>query len=208
MWLRARATARTCSRPSFRTVGLGLARGVWNGRAALFVTADFGCLTRAAGTKFTRLSGFGPSRNRRARPDNGLCMSDFQVKRIILPSGKAVEIVYLQSAPGATRLARRDARSPRRSSCVPSATASSSTRLAWHELSPGRWEIERRCPECEWERPGVHGEADVQRYDALLNEGTDALIEHVEQLAHDNMAAEIERFVAALRDDHITPFDF
>jgi hypothetical protein len=35
-----------------------------------------------------------------------------------------------------------------------------------------------------------------------------AWIEHVEQLAHDNMAAEIERFVAALRDDHITPFDF
>jgi hypothetical protein len=63
-------------------------------------------------------------------------------------------------------------------------------------------------PECEWESTGVHGEADVQRYDALLNEGTDSLIEHVEQLAHDNMAAEIERFVAALRDDHITPFDF
>ena len=70
------------------------------------------------------------------------------------------------------------------------------------------WHVERRCPECEWETTGVHGEADVQRYDALLNEGTDALIEHVEQLAHDNMAAEIERFVAALRDDHITPFDF
>ena len=33
-------------------------------------------------------------------PDNGMCMSEFQVKRIILPSGKAVEIVYLQSAPG------------------------------------------------------------------------------------------------------------
>ena len=28
--------------PSFRTVGLGLARGSWNGRGALYVTADFG----------------------------------------------------------------------------------------------------------------------------------------------------------------------
>ena len=135
-------------------------------------------------------------------------MSDFQVKRIILPSGKAVEIVYLQSAPGAHRVERRDIWSPRRSNCVPSATASSSIRSPGTSSSPGRWEIERRCPECEWESTGVHGEADVQRYDALLNEGTDALIEHVEQLAHDNMAAEIERFVAALRDDHITPFDF
>ena len=107
-------------------------------------------------------------------------MSDFQVKRIILPSGKAVEIVYLQSAPGAT-------------------VSNDETMVA------AALEL---CPECEWESTGVHGEADVQRYDALLNEGTDALIEHVEQLAHDNMAAEIERFVAALRDDHITPFDF
>ena len=100
-------------------------------------------------------------------PDNGMCMSEFQVKRIILPSGKAVEIVYLQSAPG-----------------VPAVNANDENLV------------------------GVHGEADVQRYDALLNDGTDTLIEHVEQLAHDNMAAEIERFVAALRDDHITPFDF
>ena len=134
-------------------------------------------------------------------------MSDFQVKRIILPSGKAVEIVYLQSAPGAT--ASNDETLSRRGARVVSRVrrrAGASAGLA--RAVPGRWEIERRCPECEWETTGVHGEADVQRYDALLNEGTDALIEHVEQLAHDNMAAEIERFVAALRDDHITPFDF
>ena len=134
-------------------------------------------------------------------------MSDFQVKRIILPSGKAVEIVYLQSAPGAPASNDETLVAAALELC-PECDGELVHPLAWHELSPGRWEIERRCPECEWEATGVHGEADVQRYDALLNEGTDALIEHVEQLAHDNMAAEIERFVAALRDDHITPFDF
>ena len=50
--------------------------------------------------KFTPSEGVRPLKEWLARPDNGLCMSDFQVKRIILPSGKAVEIVYLQSAPG------------------------------------------------------------------------------------------------------------
>jgi uncharacterized protein YkwD len=42
MWLQSPGHRENLLRPSFRTVGLGLARGVWNGRAALYVTADFG----------------------------------------------------------------------------------------------------------------------------------------------------------------------
>ena len=42
----------------------------------------------------------------------------------------------------------------------------------------------------------------------MLNEGTDALIETLEQLQRENMEGDIERFVAALAADHITPFDF
>ena len=42
MWMQSPGHRENLLRPSFRTVGLGLARGVWSGRAALFVTADFG----------------------------------------------------------------------------------------------------------------------------------------------------------------------
>ncbi len=42
MWLQSPGHRENLLRPSFKTVGLGLARGVWNGRPALFVTADFG----------------------------------------------------------------------------------------------------------------------------------------------------------------------
>jgi uncharacterized protein YkwD len=42
MWLQSPGHRENLLRPSFRTVGLGLARGTWNGRAALYVTADFG----------------------------------------------------------------------------------------------------------------------------------------------------------------------
>ena len=42
MWLQSPGHRENLLRPSFRTVGLGLARGVWNGRSALYVTADFG----------------------------------------------------------------------------------------------------------------------------------------------------------------------
>jgi uncharacterized protein YkwD len=42
MWLGSAGHRENLLRPSFRSVGLGLARGVWNGEAALYVTADFG----------------------------------------------------------------------------------------------------------------------------------------------------------------------
>jgi uncharacterized protein YkwD len=42
MWLQSPGHRENLLRPSFRTVGLGVARGVWSGRTALYVTADFG----------------------------------------------------------------------------------------------------------------------------------------------------------------------
>jgi uncharacterized protein YkwD len=41
MWMQSQGHRENLLRPSFRSVGLGLARGVWNGRSALYVTADF-----------------------------------------------------------------------------------------------------------------------------------------------------------------------
>ncbi len=41
MWLQSPAHRENLLRPTFRSVGVGLARGAWNGRSALFVTADF-----------------------------------------------------------------------------------------------------------------------------------------------------------------------
>ena len=42
MWMQSPGHRANLLSPSFRTVGLGLARGAWSGRAALYVTADFG----------------------------------------------------------------------------------------------------------------------------------------------------------------------
>jgi uncharacterized protein YkwD len=41
MWLQSPGHRENLLRASFKTVGLGLARGVWNGRPVLYVTADF-----------------------------------------------------------------------------------------------------------------------------------------------------------------------
>jgi uncharacterized protein YkwD len=42
MWMQSPGHRENLLRASFHTVGLGLARGAWGGRAALYVTADFG----------------------------------------------------------------------------------------------------------------------------------------------------------------------
>ena len=42
MWLASPGHRANLLSPAFRTIGLGLARGTWNGRGALYVTADFG----------------------------------------------------------------------------------------------------------------------------------------------------------------------
>ncbi len=42
MWLQSPGHRENLLRPAFRSVGLGLARGAWNGRSVLYVTADFG----------------------------------------------------------------------------------------------------------------------------------------------------------------------
>ena len=41
MWMQSPGHRENLLRPTFRTIGLGLVRGVWNGRSALYVTADF-----------------------------------------------------------------------------------------------------------------------------------------------------------------------
>jgi uncharacterized protein YkwD len=41
LWLQSPEHRENLLRPTFHSVGLGLARGVWNGRSSLYVTADF-----------------------------------------------------------------------------------------------------------------------------------------------------------------------
>jgi len=42
MWMQSPGHRENLLRPTFRSVGLGVARGAWQGRTALYVTADFG----------------------------------------------------------------------------------------------------------------------------------------------------------------------
>lgn len=134
-------------------------------------------------------------------------MGDFHIKKIILPSGKSVEIVYFHAEEtlpheeemGGTAVDLE---------CCPECDSGLVYPVSWRETEDDCWEIELRCPNCEWAERGIFRHQDVERFDEVLNRGTDRLIDDLEQLTRANMEADIDRFVTALDDDLITPFDF
>jgi hypothetical protein len=72
----------------------------------------------------------------------------------------------------------------------------------------GHWRLWRRCPECEWQFDGVHGEAEIDAFDEELDSGTKALDDVLTTLSHENMQHVVDTFAAALAADLITADDF
>ena len=99
------------------------------------------------------------------------------VRRVVLPSGKTIEVVYFeeQAAP------RRPAHGAPRRGCATCTSAGPATPtlvypLDWEEAGPAHWEVTLRCPNCEWVGTGVFDQDTVDRFDEVLDEGTDALV--------------------------------
>lgn len=127
-----------------------------------------------------------------------------------LPSGRQIEVVYLDGAHQAR------GQKPTRAPAAPSEALHVCPRcegglvhpLDWIEESPGRWRISMRCPDCDLLREGVFGQALVERLDEELDKATGALLSDLKQLTHANMTEEVELFARALELDLIGPSDF
>jgi hypothetical protein len=112
-------------------------------------------------------------------------MGDYHIKRIILPSGKAVEIVYFDAEGEQEELAHRtlseglrlpehtDAADQRSLEVCPCCTSTLVYPIDWREAAGGRWELELRCPNCEWRVRDVFGQDQVEQFDEMLNVATD-----------------------------------
>jgi len=80
--------------------------------------------------------------------------------------------------------------------------------IDWAPAAGRRWLVELRCPECEWTGGGTYSQKVVDRYDEVLDEGTEAVLTDLTRLTRANMEEQVESFVAALRADLILPEDF
>ena len=139
-------------------------------------------------------------------------MPEFHTKRITLPSGKTVELVYLATGVSEPSVEDAPAAEPtlsvRRIELCPECDSDRVHPVDWHEVDERNWRLDVRCPDCRWMGSDVFAQDEVERYDDLLNAGTDALIEELERITRENMADHLERFIRALEDDGIMPIDF
>jgi hypothetical protein len=123
------------------------------------------------------------------------------VKRVELPDGKTMEIVYFQDGP-------RVAEPARELHICPACSSRLVYPVEWCEANPTHWEVMLRCPNCEWGETGVFDQATVERFDEELDNGTDDLVDDLRRLVYANMEDEIDRFSEALANDHLLPEDF
>jgi hypothetical protein len=126
-----------------------------------------------------------------------------RVKRVALPSGKTIEVVYYE-APAAPDEGSQE----QQLHVCPDCDARLVYPVHWTEVDRASWEVTLRCPNCEWLHTGVFDQETVERFDEELDRGTDSLVDDLKRLIHANMEEDIERFSTALAGDHILPEDF
>ena len=141
---------------------------------------------------------------------------DHQLKRIVLPSGKTIEVVYFETAGPAESHAPADAGQPTTAPkdadrelhvCI-NCGSTLVYPVQWEEAGPKSWNVTLRCPECEWTEADIFSQDQCDRFDDELESGTDALTRDYKRMVTANMSEEIDRFAAALNADAILPIDF
>jgi hypothetical protein len=136
-----------------------------------------------------------------SQPDN----SNY-VRRVVLPSGRAIEVVYFENQPAHTPAGR--VHEVIDLHVCPECDKHLVYPVEWEEASPTHWEVRLRCPNCEWTGTGVFEQDVVERFDEELDRGTETLVRDLKRMMQANMEDEIDRFVSALQDGHIVPEDF
>jgi hypothetical protein len=80
--------------------------------------------------------------------------------------------------------------------------------IEWEQAEEDVWGVTLRCPNCERVRDGMMDEGLIEKFDCLLDRGTDLLVHDLNNLTYANMVTEINAFVAALDGGHLLPEDF
>jgi hypothetical protein len=128
------------------------------------------------------------------------------VRHVTLPSGREIEVVYFQ--PLRDEAAPTAGQPDVELNICPECERDLVYPIDWEEASGTHWEVELRCPNCEWSEVGTFDQATVDRFDEQLDNGTEALVKDLRRLVQANMEAEADRFAAALNANAILPEDF
>jgi hypothetical protein len=131
------------------------------------------------------------------------------VKRVVLPSGKTIEVVYFKEDGGERSPLSQPPAEPDQELHVCIGCASELVYpVNWDEAGPENWSVLLHCPNCEMYREGVFAQNTVEAFDEELDRGGDALARDYKRLMRENMEEELERFTRALEAEAILPEDF
>ena len=140
------------------------------------------------------------------------------VKRVLLPSGKTIEVVYFRDS-GEVEPVDATLQTPRTTDDPPAephqdlhvcmeCTSELVYPVEWEESGDENWSVLLHCPNCDVYREGIFAQQTVEVFDEELDRGADALARDYKRLMRANMAEEIDRFVGALDTGAILPEDF
>jgi hypothetical protein len=134
------------------------------------------------------------------------------VKRVVLPSGKTIEVVYFREGDAPQPEPQAPQHPPAEPHQDLHVCVECDSELVypvqWEEAGVENWSVLLHCPNCEVYREGVFSQHTVEAFDEELDRGADALARDYKRLMRANMAEEIERFAGALEAGAILPEDF
>lgn len=134
--------------------------------------------------------------------DEASTMSDqhhnHTIRRIVLPSGRSIEVIRFNEADSTTRELH----------VCPSCESDLVQPMSWTESADARWQLTLECPNCGWLESGTYDRTQVEALEDRLDEGLADMISDLQRLTQANMAADVDRFIAALETDLILPEDF
>jgi hypothetical protein len=131
------------------------------------------------------------------------------VKKVVLPSGKTIEVVLFGDAELTEPAPQHAPPEPDQDLhvCL-ECQAELVYPVQWEESGPENWSVLLHCPNCDVYREGVFTQETVESFDEELDRGADLLAGDYRRLMRANMAEEIERFIGALAADAILAEDF
>jgi hypothetical protein len=142
------------------------------------------------------------------------------VKRVLLPSGKTIEVVYFRDSAPVDQAPEGALAETQRTTDEPPAEPHQELHVCmecsselvypvqWEESGRENWSVLLHCPNCDVYREGVFTQETVELFDEELDRGADALARDYKRLMRANMAEEVERFAGALATGAIVPEDF
>lgn len=135
------------------------------------------------------------------------------VRRILLPSGRSIEVIRFAATHGhddgqAPSHSGPAAPSPRPLHVCPECDSELVQPVSWNQISDEEWELSLQCPNCWCSSEGVFASTMVGDLEEQLDAGLGDMLADLKQLSVANLAEEVERFAAALQADLILPEDF